>query len=95
METLLSRPRRGLIPVEVLLLLSAAPVLGDDAAEVTGDLKRLQGNWVFQVENGEARWSLDGDTLRATHDDTVFVCKVIFDFYLHRLEQKGSEALSI
>jgi uncharacterized protein (TIGR03067 family) len=80
MGTLFSKPGRGLIPVGLLLLLVlAVPVRGDDATEVTGDLKRLQGDWVFQVEDREARWSLDGDNLRATHDDTVFVCKITLD----------------
>jgi uncharacterized protein (TIGR03067 family) len=62
-----------------VLLLPAALVRGDDASAITGDLKALQGNWVFSVENEEAKWSLEGDTLRATHNDTVFVCKVTLD----------------
>jgi uncharacterized protein (TIGR03067 family) len=61
------------------LALSAAGVRGGDADEVTGDLKLMQGNWVFTADEVEARWLLEGDTLKATFHDMVFVCKLTLD----------------
>jgi len=85
MRMLLPKTKQGLI-VGGMMLLSVAVLLqlaglvrGDEAKEVTGDLKVLQGNWVFSADEQEAKWSLEGDTLRATFNDMVFVCKVTLD----------------
>jgi uncharacterized protein (TIGR03067 family) len=61
------------------LALPMALLRGDEAKPVTGDLKAMQGNWILNSHDVEAKWSLEGETLRVTLDDMVYVCKVTLD----------------
>jgi uncharacterized protein (TIGR03067 family) len=77
-----ARPRRGLVLVGLLVLAAPAPatrVRGEDAKEVAGDLKVMQGKWAFDGDDVEASWSLEGDTLKANFNDTEYVCKLKLD----------------
>jgi uncharacterized protein (TIGR03067 family) len=64
----------------LVLVTAAAPgawLRGDDAKEVTGDLKLMQGTWTFKpAEDVDVTWSLEGETLKATAQGQEFVCKV-------------------
>jgi uncharacterized protein (TIGR03067 family) len=50
---------------------------GDEAKEVTGDLKRMQGTWV--ADDKDTRWTFEGRTLKASVNGTDYVCKVTLD----------------
>jgi uncharacterized protein (TIGR03067 family) len=71
---------RGWLLGGFLLLVAAHPgagLRGDDAKEITGDLKLMQGNWSFKpAEDVDVTWSLQGETLKATAQGQEYVCKV-------------------
>jgi uncharacterized protein (TIGR03067 family) len=75
MTRLLRMPGRRWVAA-LMLLLSAPLARGDDAADAASDLKRMQGEWVFQIEGTDVLWSLQGDTLKTTYNDIVFVSKL-------------------
>jgi uncharacterized protein (TIGR03067 family) len=65
-----------------LLLVTAPPVAlvrGEDAKEITGDLKTMQGSWGFDIDDVQASWLLEGDTLKARFNDMEYVCKLKLD----------------
>jgi uncharacterized protein (TIGR03067 family) len=66
----------------IVMAASAAgsAVRGDDAKEVSGDLKKLQGAWTYTSPNGdEMRWVFEGDTLKSTVGGNDYVSKVTLD----------------
>jgi uncharacterized protein (TIGR03067 family) len=71
---------RSLVLGGMLVLLAvhpSAPVRGDDAEAVAGDLKLMQGTWSFKpAEDVDVTWSLKGETLKATAQGQEYVCKV-------------------
>jgi uncharacterized protein (TIGR03067 family) len=69
----------GAVGLALVLVLPAAALWGDDVQPLAGDLKAMQGNWILNSNEVEAKWSLEGDTLRVTLDDMVYVCKVSLD----------------
>jgi uncharacterized protein (TIGR03067 family) len=78
MSTTMSRRRVALAGI---LLLAAASlsglVRGDDAKEVAGDLKLMQGTWSFKpADDVDVTWSLEGETLKATAQGQEYICKV-------------------
>jgi uncharacterized protein (TIGR03067 family) len=72
--------RRGWVAAALLLplgVLSSARVRGDDAKEVAGDLKLMQGTWSFKpADDVDVTWTLVGETLKATAQGQEYVCKV-------------------
>jgi uncharacterized protein (TIGR03067 family) len=50
-----------------------------DDAKVTGDLKKMQGTWVTTGGDPGAKWVIDGDTLKATVNETEYVCSIKLD----------------
>jgi uncharacterized protein (TIGR03067 family) len=74
------RTARGLVVAGALLLIAALPgalLRGDDAKEVTGDLKLMQGTWSFKpADDVDVTWSMVGDTLKATAQGQEYVCTV-------------------
>src|SRR4051794_12582209 len=76
-EMMRTLPRRGLVRVGLLLvLLSWTGARGEDAKEVTGDLKVMQGNWVSVADDVEATWLVEGTRLKARVHDMDYVCKL-------------------
>ena len=67
----------------LLIALSAAPgvfLRADDAAKVTGDLKKMQGTWIAAEDNGpDVRWVVEGDNLKASINGQDFTCKLTLD----------------
>ena len=64
-----------------LLVLGGAGVaaLADDA-KITGDLKKIQGTWVRDGDDGpEVRWVFTGETLKAKVNDQEYVCAITLD----------------
>jgi uncharacterized protein (TIGR03067 family) len=93
-----------------LLLIAALPgawLRGDDAKEVTGDLKLMQGNWSFKpADDVDVSWSLEGETLKASAQGQEYGCKVTLnpmvsprtiDFFITQgpNEMVGKKALGI
>lgn len=75
--------REWVVAVVLVLLLLLIPALpgvlarGDDAPEVTGDLKLMQGTWQFKPASDiDVTWSLSGETLKASAQGQEYVCKV-------------------
>jgi len=57
-----------------------APGLRADDAKVSGDLKKMQGTWVNAGSEGpEARWVIEGETLKATVNGQDYNCTLSLD----------------
>jgi uncharacterized protein (TIGR03067 family) len=53
--------------------------LADDA-KIAGDLKKIQGTWVRDGDEGpDVRWVFTGDSLKARVNDQEYVCTVTLD----------------
>ncbi len=64
----------------VLVLLAGSGLRDDDAAEVAGDLKAMQGAWVNTPDSdNESRWVIDGDLMKSTVNDVRYVAKITLD----------------
>jgi len=100
----------GLVIAGALLLIAVLPgplLRGDDAKEITGDLKLMQGNWSFKpADDVDVSWSLEGETLKASAQGQEYVCKVTLnskvsprtiDFFVTQgpNEMVGKKALGI
>jgi uncharacterized protein (TIGR03067 family) len=66
--------------VAALGLLSGvtAQALGDDKAQ-TDKLKPFQGSWATDGEGLDAKWTFEGEKLKATVNGTDYTCKVKID----------------
>ena len=52
----------------------------DDAKKVEGDLKKMQGTWVRDGEEGpDVKFTFEGDTLKVAVDGMDYVCKITLD----------------
>jgi uncharacterized protein (TIGR03067 family) len=75
----MSTKARWLTPVLLITLASAATARGDDE-KVSGDLKKMQGTWVYNNAQGEEqRWTFEGDTLKAMVGGNMYVSKLTLD----------------
>jgi uncharacterized protein (TIGR03067 family) len=53
--------------------------LGDDDKSSSEALKSLQGTWVSESDEIDARWTFEGDTLKASVNGIDYTCKVKVD----------------
>ncbi|HEV3167453.1 MAG TPA: TIGR03067 domain-containing protein [Isosphaeraceae bacterium] len=75
----MSRKAMLLVPALVVAFAAATAVRGDDK-EVKGDLKKLQGAWVYTNPGGEeTRWVFEGDMLKSTVNANQYVSKITLD----------------
>ena len=60
---------RGFLPLMALCALSLVPSVvsiaqaDDKVAEISGDLKKVQGEWLSKDDQGESTWSFKGNKL--------------------------------
>jgi uncharacterized protein (TIGR03067 family) len=67
------------LPMVLLAPWPGASLRGDDAKEPAGDLKAMQGTWVFEAADNQATWTLNGDILKTRFMDADYVCKLKLD----------------
>jgi uncharacterized protein (TIGR03067 family) len=74
------RHARWIAPVLLIALTSPLIARGADDAKVSGDLKKMQGTWVGKNAQGdEFQWVIEGDVLKATVGDGLYVCTITLD----------------
>ncbi len=73
--------RRTMLCVLVVGLLPALATMsawGDDA-KASADLKKMEGTWVQGGSGPDARWVIEGDSLKATVNGEEYVCTLKLD----------------
>ncbi len=75
--------RAGIRFVGALLalgLIAASPLRPRDDSAVAGDLKPLQGVWIFEVpEVGNREWKIEGSKLKAEVNNETYECTLKLD----------------
>ena len=62
------------------VVFGAAVGLRAEDAKVTGDLKKMQGSWVRDGDEGlDAKWVIEGDNLKSTVNNQQYTCKMTLD----------------
>lgn len=62
------------------VVLGAASGLRAEDAKVTGDLKKMQGAWVRDGDEGlESQWVIEGDTLKSTVNGQDYTATIRLD----------------
>lgn len=70
---------RAALAATVFIPVLAAGLRADDA-KVSGDLKKMQGTWVRDGDEGpDARWVITGDQLKATVNGVEYSCTITLD----------------
>ena len=71
---------RWMALLAVLAGFGAISTLRAEDAKVEGDLKKMQGTWVKSGNDGpDAKWVIEGDSLKATVNGQDYTCKLTLD----------------
>src|SRR5690348_3145089 len=66
--------------VVAIALLAGPGLLGDEAKDVSGELKKMQGTWTSTTgDGGEGRWVFEGGKLTVTLPNRKYVTEVKVD----------------
>ena len=64
------------VVLAVGVIVAAGAPLKSDEAQVSGDLKRMQGTWIFKAGDNEVPWTFEGDRMRTRFHEDDYVTRV-------------------
>lgn len=73
--------RRGWLGA-LLLLLAGPPTIAAlalDEPELKGDLKTIQGEWLFESDGQSSKWSVKGDVMTSEIGGITYISKLTLD----------------